>query len=69
MTDKELLATIAREFDYLDTDDASSFETVICKLLVEHGYLTVETVPINDDSFSDDDSYSEYRFNPMCPKG
>ena len=62
MTDKELLATIARQFDYLDTDDASSFETVICKLLVEHGYLTVE------DNIMLDDIYSEYRFNPMCPK-
>ena len=62
MTDKELLAAIARQFDYLDTDDASSFETVICKLLVEHGYLTVE------DNIMLDDIYSEYRFNPTCPK-
>ena len=63
MTDKKLLAAIAREFDYLDTDDASSFETVICKLLVEHGYLTVE-----DNIMLDDTLYSEYRFNPMCLK-
>jgi hypothetical protein len=67
MTDKELLATIARQFDYLDTDDASSFETVICKLLIEHGYLTVED---NIDPLMPDDIlYSEYRFNPMCPRG
>ena len=63
MTDKELLAAIAREFDYLDTDDASSFETVICKLLVEHGYLTVE-----ENIMLDDTLYSEYRVNPACPK-
>ena len=63
MTDKELLATIARQFDLLDTDDANTYEAVICNLLVDHGYLEVETVHLDDD-----DSYSEYRVNPACPK-
>ena len=64
MTDKKLLAAIAQQFDLLDTDDANSFEAVICNLLVDHGYLEVEYVALPDD-----DSYSQYRFNPMCPKG
>ena len=63
MTDKKLLVTIAQQFDFLDTYDANVMEAMICKLLVEHGYLTVETVPLDDD-----DSYSEYRVNPACPK-
>tara|TARA_R100000808_G_C2142521_1_gene150283 strand:- start:534 stop:725 length:192 start_codon:yes stop_codon:yes gene_type:complete len=62
MTDKELLATIAKQFDFLDLYDANIMEAMICKLLVEHGYLTVETVPLEDDL------YSEYRFNPTCPE-
>ena len=64
MTDKKLLATIAQQFDFLDTYDANAMETMICKLLVEHGYLTVETVPLDGD-----DEFSEYRVNPICPSG
>jgi|TARA_A100001201_G_C3987151_1_gene170468 hypothetical protein len=57
MTDKKLLATIAQQFDLLDIDDATTYETVICNLLVDHGYLEVEAVQLPDD-----DSYSRYKF-------
>ena len=57
MTDKKLLATIAQQFDLLDIDEATTYETVICNLLVDHGYLEVEAVQLPDD-----DSYSRYKF-------
>ena len=44
MTDKELLATIAQQFEYLETTAANTYETVICNLLVDHGYLKVEDI-------------------------
>jgi hypothetical protein len=58
MTKKELLALIARQFDYLELDEATSHEAVICESLVEHGYLRIE-----DMRGKGNRSYSAYRIS------
>ena len=60
MTDKELLATIAEQFDLLDTDDATPWEAVICDLLVKNNYLTIQYHRL-----ADEETYSTYRIKPQ----
>ena len=60
MTDKELLATIAEQFDLLDTDDATPWETVICDLLVKNNYLTIQYHRL-----ANEETYSTYRIKPQ----
>ena len=59
MTDKELLRTIAEQFDLLDTDDATTWEAVICNLLVKNDYLTIQYHRL-----ANEETYSTYRINP-----
>ena len=60
MTDKELLATIAEQFDLLDTDDATPWEAVICDLLVKNDYLTIQYHRL-----ANEETYSTYRIKPQ----
>ena len=60
MTDKELLATIAEQFDLLDTDDATPWEAAICELLVKNDYLTIQYHRL-----ADEETYSTYRIKPQ----
>ena len=60
MTDKELLTTIAEQFDLLDTDDATPWEAAICDLLVKNDYLTIQYFRL-----ADDETYSTYRIKPQ----